>query len=82
MTSDASDNQYDHDHIVLWVLWLQFKGLDPEAIQCEVDRWSLDGVTQVYVAAHARTTLTNAVSAIVERAIGDEPVDPAMGRAR
>jgi hypothetical protein len=76
MTNNASDNQYDTDHVVLWVRWLQAKGLDAEAIRGEVDRWSLDGVTQVYVGAYARTMPTDFVRAIVERALGDERAIP------
>ena len=76
MTNDATDNQYDTDHVVLWVRWLQFKGLDAEAIRGEIDRWSLDGVTQVYVGNHARTMPTDFVRAIVERALGDERAVP------
>ena len=76
MTNDASDNQYDRDHIVLWVRWLQFKGLDVEAIRGEVDKWTMYGVTQVYVGTHARTMPTDFVRAIVERARGDERAIP------
>ena len=76
MTNDASDNRYDTDHVVLWVRWLQAKGLDPEAIQGKVDRWSLDGVTQVCVGAYARTMPTDFVRAIAERALGDERAIP------
>jgi hypothetical protein len=76
MTNDASDNQYDTEHVALWVRWLQAKGLDPEAIQGEVDRWSLDGVTQVYVGTYTRTMPTDFVRAIVERALGDERAIP------
>jgi hypothetical protein len=72
MTNDTSDNQYDAEHVVLWVRWLQAKGLDAEAIRDEVDRWSLDDVTQVYVGAHARTMPTSVVRALVERALGRE----------
>jgi hypothetical protein len=76
MTNDASDNQYDRDHIVLWVRWLQFKGLDVEAIRGEVDNWSMYGVTQVYVGTHARTMPTYLVRAIVEQALADERAIP------
>jgi hypothetical protein len=76
MTNDASDSQYETDHIVLWVRWLQFKGLDPEAIRGEVDKWTLGDVTQVYVGSHARTMPTDFVRAIVERALGDERAIP------
>jgi hypothetical protein len=76
MTNDASDKQYDTDHVVLWVRWLQAKGLDPEAIQGEVDRRSLDGVTQIYVGAYARIMPTDFVSTIVERTLGDERAIP------
>ena len=76
MTNDASDNQYDTDHVVLWVRWLQFKGLDREAIRSEVDKWSLDDVTQVYVGQYACTMPTDFVRAIVERALGDERAIP------
>ena len=72
MTNDASDNQYDHDHVVLWVNALRANRLDPAAVRDEVDRWSLDDVTQVYVGQHARTMPTNFVRAIVERALGRE----------
>jgi hypothetical protein len=72
MTNEASDNQYDHDHVVLWVRWLQAKGLKPEAIRGEVDKWTLGDVTQVYVDAYARTMPTDVVRAIVERTLGDE----------
>jgi hypothetical protein len=47
MTNDASDNQYNADHVVLWVRWLQAKGFDAEAISGEVDKWTLGDVTQV-----------------------------------
>jgi hypothetical protein len=76
MTNEASDNQYDTDHIVLWVRWLQAKGLDPEAIRGELDKWNLGDVTQVCVGTHARTMPTEFVRAIVERALGDERVIP------
>ena len=76
MTNDTSDNQYDTDHVVLWVRWLQAKGLDPEAIRSEIDRWSLDDVTMVYVAQHGRTIPRDLVRAIVERALGDERAIP------
>jgi hypothetical protein len=46
MANEASDNQYDTEHVVLWVRWLQAKGLEPKAIGDEIDRWSLDDVTQ------------------------------------
>jgi hypothetical protein len=69
MNNDASDNQYDHDHIVLWVRWLQAKGLDSEAIRGEVDKWTLGDVTQVYVGQHARTMPTVVVKTIVEHAL-------------
>jgi hypothetical protein len=82
MTNDASDNQYDTDHVVLWVRWLQFKGLDPAAVRDEVDKWTMYDVTMVYVGTHARIMPTEFVRAIVERVLGDEPVEPAMGRAR
>jgi hypothetical protein len=74
MTSNAWYNQYNTEHIVLWVRWLQAKGLEPEAIRGEIDRWSLDDVTQVYVSQHARIIPTYLVRAIVERVLGDEPV--------
>jgi hypothetical protein len=76
MTNDASDNQYDTEHVVLWVRWLQFKGLDVEAIRGEVDKWTMYGVTQVYVGTHARTMPTDLVRTIVERALGDERAIP------
>jgi hypothetical protein len=76
MNNDASDSQYDHDHVVLWVRWLQAKGLDPEAIRGEVDKWTLGDVTQVYVAQHGRTMPTDFVRAIVERTLGDERAIP------
>jgi hypothetical protein len=69
MTNDASDNQYETDHIVLWVRWLRAKGLDPGAIRSEVDKWTLGDVTQVYVGAHARTMPTDVVRAMVEQAL-------------
>ena len=72
MTNDASDNQFDHDHVVLWVNALRANGLDPAAVRDEVDRWSLDDVTQVYLGQHARTLPTDFVRAIVERALGRE----------
>jgi hypothetical protein len=72
MTNDASDNQYDTDHVVLWVRWLQAKGLGAEAIRGEIDKWSLDDVTQVCVGQHARTMPKDFVRAIVERAVGRE----------
>jgi hypothetical protein len=76
MTNDASDNQCDTDHVVLWVRWLQAKGLDAEAIRSEVDKWSMYGVTQVYVGTHARTMPTDFVRAIVEQALADERAIP------
>jgi hypothetical protein len=76
MTNDASDNQYNAEHVALWVRSLQAKGLDPEAIRGEVDKWTMYGVTQVYVGAHARTMPTGVVRAIVERALGDERAIP------
>jgi hypothetical protein len=69
MTNDAWDNQYDRDHVVLWVRWLQAKGLDAEAIRGEIDRWSLDDVTQVYVGNHARTMPAEVVRGMVEQAL-------------
>jgi hypothetical protein len=68
----TNDSQYDHDHVVLWVGWLQAIGLDPEAIRGEIDRWSLGDLTMVYVAQHGRTMPTDFVRAIVERALGHE----------
>ena len=53
MTSDAWDNEYVTEHVALWVRWLQAEGLEPEAIRGEIDRWSLDDVTQVCVGQHA-----------------------------
>jgi hypothetical protein len=76
MTNEASDNQYDSEHVVLWVRWLQAKGLEPEAIRGEIDRWSLDDVTQLYVGNHACTMPTDFVRAMVERALGDERAVP------
>ena len=76
MTNDESENQYDHDHVVLWVNALRANGLDPAAVRGEIDRWSLDGVTQVCVGQHARTMPTDFVSTIVERALGDERAIP------
>ena len=76
MTGDARDRQYDTDHVILWVRWLQAKGLDSEAIRSEVDKWTMYGVTQVYVGAHARTMPTGVVRAIVERALGDKRAIP------
>jgi hypothetical protein len=72
MTNDAWDNQYNTDHVALWVRWLQAKGLDAEAIRGEIDEWSLDDVTQVCVGAYARTMPTDFVRAIVERELGHE----------
>jgi hypothetical protein len=72
MTSDACDNQHDTDHAILWVRSLQARGLDAEAIRGEIDRWTLDDVTQVYVGAYARTMPTDFVREIVERALGLE----------
>jgi hypothetical protein len=69
MTNDASDNQYDTEHVVLWVRWLQFKGLDPAAVRDEVDKWTLGEVTQVYVGQHARTMPSVVVKTIVEHAL-------------
>jgi hypothetical protein len=68
-----TDNEYNADHIVLWVRWLQAQGLDPEAIRGEVDKWTMYGVTQVYVGQHARTMPTEFVGAIVERALRARP---------
>jgi hypothetical protein len=72
MTNEASGNQYNADHVTLWVRWLQAKGLKPEAIRGEVDKWTLGDVTQVYVGQHARTMPTDFVREIVERALGLE----------
>jgi hypothetical protein len=72
MTNEASDNQYDAEHVVLLVNALRANGLDPAAVRVEIDRWSLDDVTQVYVGQHARTMPTDFVKAIVERALGRE----------
>jgi hypothetical protein len=72
MTNVASDNEHDAEHIVLWVRWLQAKGLDTDAIRGEVDKWTLGDVTQICVGQHARTMPTDVVRAIVERALGDE----------
>jgi hypothetical protein len=69
MTNDASDNQYDHDHVVLWVNALRANGLDPAAVRDEIDRWSLDDVTQVYVGNHARTMPAEVVRGMVEQAL-------------
>ena len=69
MTNDASDNQYNAEHVALWVRSLQAKGLDPEAIRGEVDKWTLGDVTQVYVGQHARTMPTVVVKTIVEHAL-------------
>jgi hypothetical protein len=76
MTNEASDSKYNADHVTLWVRWLQAKGLDAEAIRGEIDRWTLDDVTQVYVGNHARTMQTDFVREIVERALGDERAVP------
>jgi hypothetical protein len=78
MTNDASDDQYDTDHVVLWVRWLQAKGLDREAIQGEVDKWTLGDVTQVCVGQHARTMPTDFVRATVEQELGDEGAIPML----
>jgi hypothetical protein len=74
MASDAWDTKFDRDHVALWVRWLQARGLDLEAIRAEVDKWTLYGVTQVYVGQHARTMPTDFVREIVERALGDDRV--------
>ena len=69
MTNDESANQYDHDHVVLWVNALRANRLDPAAVRDEVDRWSLGGVTQVCVGQHARTMPTDFVRAIVDQTL-------------
>jgi hypothetical protein len=76
MTNEASDTQYDTEHVVLWVRWLQAKGLDAEAISGEIDRWSLGDVTLVYVGNQACTMPTDFVRAMVEHALGDERAIP------
>jgi hypothetical protein len=68
----TNDSKYDHDHVVLWVNLLRAMGLDPEAIRSEVGKCTAGDVTQVYVGQHARTMPTDFVTAIVERALGDE----------
>jgi hypothetical protein len=74
MTNDAWYNQYNTEHVVLWVRWLRAKGFEPEASRGEIDRWRLDDVTQVCVGQHTRIMPTDFVSPIVERVLGDEPV--------
>jgi hypothetical protein len=69
MTSDSWDNQYNADHIAMWVRWLQATGLDPEAIRDQIDKCSLGDVTMIYVAQHGRTMPTDFVRAIVERVL-------------
>jgi hypothetical protein len=69
MTNDESNNHSDTEYVVLWERWLQSKGLDAEAIRGEIDRWSLDGVTQVDVGNHARTMPAEVVRGMVEQAL-------------
>ena len=76
MINDPRDNQYNADHVAMWVRLLQAMGLNPEAIRGEIDRCTLGDVTMVYVAQHGRTMPTDFVRAIVERALGDERAIP------
>jgi hypothetical protein len=72
LINDAWDNEYVTEHVDLWVNALQANGLDAIAVRDEMDRWTMDGVTQICVGANARTMPTDVVRAIVERVLGQE----------
>jgi hypothetical protein len=59
MTNDSNDNQHDTEHGVLWVNALRAKGLDAKAVRNEIDKWTMDGVTQICVGGYARTMPTD-----------------------
>jgi hypothetical protein len=71
MTDDAWDNQYDREHLAAWVRALRASGLDAIAIRGEIDRWTLDGVTQICVGAYARTMPFSLARAMVEQALAE-----------
>jgi hypothetical protein len=72
MTNDPWDNQYNTEHVAIWVRSLQAKGLDADAIRAEVDKWTLGDVTQIPVGQHARTIPTDVVRTMVDRALCHE----------
>jgi hypothetical protein len=69
MVDDAWDDEYVTEHVALWVNALRAKGLDAKAVRDEIDKWTMDDVTQICVGAYARTMPTDAVRAIVERVL-------------
>jgi hypothetical protein len=72
MINDAWDNEYVTEHVALWVNALRAKGLDAKAVGDEIDKWTMDGLTQICVGGYARTMPTDVVRAIVEQALGRE----------
>ena len=58
MINDPRDNQYNADHVAMWVRLHQAMGLNPEAIRGEIDRCTLGDVTMIYEAQHGRTIPT------------------------
>jgi hypothetical protein len=69
MINDAWDNEYVTEHVGLWVNALLAKGLDANAVRDEIDKWTMDGVTQICVGGYARTMAADVVRAIVEQAL-------------
>jgi hypothetical protein len=69
MGNDAGENQYDREHVALWVRWLTARGLDRVAIMAELDQWTQDGVSQIYVGQYARTMPSILAKAMVEHAL-------------
>lgn len=62
----------DFEHVIDWVHFLRFKGLDAPAIRGEVERWTRDGVTTVYVGQHARTMPVTLAKAMVEQVLASQ----------
>jgi hypothetical protein len=59
----------DHEHVVSWVRFLRFQGMDAERIRQELARFTRDGMTQIRVGGYSRTMPVALAQAIVEQAI-------------
>jgi hypothetical protein len=74
MTNDTWDNQYDREHVAVWVRSLQATGFDAAAVRDELDKWTLNGMTQIYVGQYARMMPHAVARAMAELAVSREPL--------
>jgi hypothetical protein len=68
----ASHAAGDFEQVIQWVRFLRARSRDDAAIRNEVESWTLDGISQIYVDGEARTMPVALVRAKVEQALSSQ----------